>query len=98
MNKHINTIISKKPNRPSFKKFTAQGYMNITSTSNNTKRMATNRYLIEKGIRELPCGSIPHSNVSNLTSDFLLGPNKCVAKMVVNTNPMATTNMIAIGK
>ena len=98
MKSEMNMIISTKPNIPSSMKLTAQGYMNMTSTSKSTNRIATIRYLMENGILELPCGSIPHSKVSSLTSDFLCGPSRWVTKMVVSTKPTATTNMIAIGK
>ena len=40
--------ISITPNIPNSLKFTAQGYMKITSTSNNTNKIATRKYLIEK--------------------------------------------------
>lgn len=79
-------------------KLTAQGYMKMTSTSNSTKSIATRKYLIENGTRALPCDSIPHSNVSSLIFDFLLGPRKCVAVMVATTNPAATINWSTIGK
>lgn len=35
-------------------KFTAHGYINITSMSNSTKIIATKKYLIAKGIRAFP--------------------------------------------
>jgi len=91
-------IISINPNHPSSLKFTAQGYIKMTSISNSTNNIAMIKYLIEKGMRELPTESIPHSKVSNLISDFRLGPNMWVKKMVVMTKPIATTNMMAIGK
>ena len=88
----IKRNISKSPFTPKSLKLTAQGYMNITSTSNKTKRIATRKYLIENGIRALPWDSIPHSKVSSLTFDFLLGPSKCVEIITIATNPRATIN------
>ncbi len=98
----MNTIISIKIAIPfSLRrslKSTAHGYMNITSTSNNTNKMATRKYLIENGIRALPRGSIPHSKESSLILPFLLGPSIWVDTMVNPTKPAATKNISAIGK
>ena len=90
--------ISIKPYNPICLKFTAHGYMKITSTSNKTNRIAIRKYLIEKGMRALPCGSIPHSNVSSFLTDLRLGPKKWVTTIVVKTKPVATTNIMAMGR
>lgn len=94
----MNNNISNNPWTPSVLKLTAHGYIKITSTSNNTKRIATRKYLIENGIRALPCDSIPHSNVSSLIFDFRFGPKKWVATIVVTTKPAATKNWIRMGR
>ena len=94
----MNKNISISPCNFSSMKFTAHGYMNITSTSNKTNKIATKKYLIEKGMRALPCDSMPHSKVSNFTFDFLLGPRRWVTKMVVPTNPTAAINCSKTGK
>ena len=62
--------ISKNPVNPNCLKFTAQGYINITSTSNNTNKIAIKKYLIENGNLTLPSDSIPHSNISDFIFDF----------------------------
>jgi len=88
----MNINISTNPCTPNSLKFTAQGYMKITSTSKRTKRMATRKYLIWKGARALPTDSTPHSKDSSLTFVLLFGPNKWVAIIVVPTKPTAATN------
>lgn len=91
-------IISQIPVIPSSLKFTAHGYMKMTSTSNKTKRIATRKYLIENGIRALPCDSIPHSKVSSFAFAFRFGPNMWVANMTKITKPRATKNCSRIGR
>lgn len=86
------------PLDPSSLKFTAHGYMKITSTSNRTNRMATRKYLMEKGCLALPTTLIPASKVDNLSSVFLAGPSKWVAINVVTTKPSATTTWNIIGR
>ena len=86
----MNKNISISPFVPNALKFTAQGYIKITSTSNKTNKIATKKYFTENGTRAFPEDSIPHSNESNFLLDFLLGPKKCVATMVVTTKPSAT--------
>ena len=54
------------PSIPNSLKLIAQGYKKITSTSNNTKRIATTKYFTEKGIRAFPTDSIPHSKFLSL--------------------------------
>ena len=72
--------------------------MKITSTSNKTKRIATRKYLIEKGERAFPCDSIPHSNACCLILVLRFGPSQCVRTITVTTNPSATTAINTIGK
>ena len=91
-------IISIKPRLPKFLKSTAHGYMNITSTSNNTNKIAAKKYLIENGKRALPCDSIPHSNTSNFVLFWRFGPSMCVTDIVRVTKPPATKAVIIIGK
>ena len=50
----MNEKTSTTPTIPSSLKFTAQGYIKITSMSNNTKIMATKKYLMANGTRALP--------------------------------------------
>jgi len=47
----MKSSISTKPTAPSVRKFTAHGYIKITSTSNITNKMAVRKYLIENGKR-----------------------------------------------
>lgn len=82
--------ISIKPLTPKSLKLTAQGYINITSTSNKTNRMATKKYLIEKGCRAFPTDSIPDSKGVSLSDVLRLGPIRCVTSMVPTTKPKAT--------
>src|SRR3989304_7010679 len=89
--------ISHMPVAPSVLKFTAHGYINITSTSKSTKSIATKKYLTETGVRALPSTSIPHSKVSSLIFVLRFGPNKCVTNMVLTTKPAATKNMRKMG-
>lgn len=91
----INKNISKKP-LCNCLKFTAHGYMKITSTSNITKRIAVKKYLILNGSRALPTLSIPHSNEDNFAFVLLFGPRKCVDTITIKTNPAATRNWINI--
>lgn len=93
----MNVNISAKPNKPNFLKFTAHGYINMISTSNKTNKTATKKYLIENGVRALPCTSIPHSKGSDFTFDFLCGPIQCVANIVATTKPSATIIISKIG-
>src|SRR5579859_4327448 len=79
-------------------KLTAHGYMNITSTSNNTNKIATKKYLILKGRRAFPCPSMPHSNESNLIFVLLFGPSAWVANIVTPTKPSATKNINPMGR
>ena len=99
-------VISIKPTSPKpcngpapsgSRKLTAHGYMKITSTSNNTKRIATRKYFIEKGTLAFPCTSIPHSNVSSFFFVLRIGPSRWVANRVVATNPPATRTVKIIG-
>ena len=53
-----------KPSLPNDLKFTAHGYINMTSTSKSTKRMAIKKYLTENGLLAFPNPSIPHSKFS----------------------------------
>ena len=46
------------PSLPNSLKFTAHGYINITSTSNSTKSIATRKYFMEIGVRALPTTSM----------------------------------------
>lgn len=85
------------PSTPISLKFTAQGYIKITSTSKRTNKMATRKYLTEKGIRAFPTDSIPHSKLLSLLADDLLGPNKLEPKIVKATNPNARSTCIRIG-
>jgi len=98
MKNAMNNPISINPKIPSSLKFTAHGYMKITSTSKITNKIATRKYFIEKGIRALPCDSIPHSKLSCLIFECLFGPNKWVTNMVVTTNPAATMKVITMGR
>ena len=50
----MNENISAKPNNPNALKLTAQGYMKITSTSNNTNNIATKKYFTENGVLAFP--------------------------------------------
>lgn len=70
----INVKTSITPNKPRSLKFTAHGYMKITSISNNTKIMATKKYLMANGTRAFPSDSIPHSKDSNLIFVLRFGP------------------------
>jgi hypothetical protein len=63
------------PSIPSSLKLIAQGYKKITSTSKRTNKMATRKYLTEKGMRALPTDSIPHSKFLSLEAEDLLGPS-----------------------
>jgi hypothetical protein len=72
--------------------------MKITSTSNKTNKIATKKYLIEKGVLASPWDSIPHSKASDLILEFFLGPRACVATIDKTINPTATTNMNRIVK
>lgn len=85
------------PSTPISLKFTAQGYMKITSTSKRTNKMATRKYLTEKGIRAFPTDSIPHSKLLSLLAEDLLGPNKLEPKIVKATNPTARSTCIRMG-
>ena len=67
----MNENTSTTPTIPSSLKFTAHGYIKITSISNSTNIIATKKYLIANGVRALPWLSTPHSKVSNLIFDFL---------------------------
>ena len=58
------------PGEPKSLKFTAQGYIKITSTSNNTNNMATRKYLMDMGVKALPITSTPDSNVVNKHYDY----------------------------
>ncbi len=86
------------PSCPNSLKLTAQGYRKITSTSNNTKRMATKKYFTEKGIRAFPTDSIPHSKFLSLLLECLFGPKKLEPIIVNTTNPTAKPICIRIGK
>src|SRR5690606_36704253 len=92
------TITAKKipifqnPSNPNSLKFTAHGYINTTSMSKTTNKMATMKYLTEKGCLALPMTSIPDSNAPNLVSVRIFGPIKCVAMMV--PTPKATAKAI----
>ncbi len=94
-NAPINKNISKKAFGMVLK-FTAQGYMKMTSTSNMTNKMAVKKYLIDKGTRALPLLSIPHSNEESLAFVFRFGPNKCVETITIKTKPAATKNWMKI--
>jgi hypothetical protein len=48
------------PSIPNSLKLIAQGWK-ITSTSNNTNKIATRKYFTENGIRAFPIPSTPHS-------------------------------------
>ena len=61
------------------------------------KRTATRKYLIENGVRALPCDSMPHSNASDLIFDFLCGPIQCVATIVVTMKPNEMSIIIKTG-
>ena len=82
--------ISISPLTPNSRKFTAQGYIKMTSTSNKTNSIATKKYLIENGCLALPIDFMPDSKATNLSAVFLLGPTKWVMVMVNTTNPSAT--------
>ena len=60
------------PSIPISLKLTAHGYINITSTSNNTKVWRL-KIFYRKGIRAFPTDSIPHSKLLSLFSEDLLG-------------------------
>lgn len=85
------------PSIPNSLKFTAHGYKKITSTSNNTNKIATRKYFTEKGILALPTDSIPHSKFLSFTSEDLLGPNLLETNIVPTTKPAAKINCIKIG-
>jgi len=89
--------MERKPCTPKSLKFTAQGYINITSTSNSTNNMAVKKYLTERGIRALPTEWIPDSKLSSLCLVFLFGPNVCEATMAKTTKPTATTPCMRMG-
>ena len=86
------------PSTPNSLKFTAQGYKKITSTSNKTNKIATRKYLTEKGILALPTDSIPHSKFLSLFFECLFGPKKFEPIMVITTNPTAKPACMRIGK
>jgi hypothetical protein len=83
----MNINISTMPSLPRSRKFTAHGYIKITSTSNNTNSIATRKYLIDIGVRALPITSIPDSNGVSLSFVTRLGPILCVTNMVPNNKP-----------
>ena len=93
---NVNTSIT--PVIPKSLKFTAQGYIKITSMSKSTNKIATKKYLMANGKRAFPSDSTPHSNESHLIFVLRLGPNQCDAIIVVITNPSATKNIKTIGK
>jgi hypothetical protein len=76
----------------------AQGYKKITSTSNNTKRIATKKYFTENGIRAFPTDSIPLSKLFYLFTEALFGPSFPEIIIVPTTNPTASSICINIGK
>ncbi len=82
---------------PNSLKLIAQGYKNITSTSNKTNNMATKKYFTEKGIRALPIDSIPHSKFRSFLADFLFGPSFPDPIIVKTTKPTARRHCIKIG-
>lgn len=86
------------PSNPNSLKFTAHGYKNTTSISNNTKRIATTKNFTEKGIRAFPIDLIPHSKLSSLISEDLRGPKYPEIIIIPTTNPTANTICIRIGK
>jgi hypothetical protein len=57
------------PSIPNSLKLIAQGYRKITSTSNNTNKIATRKYFTENGIRAFPL--LLHSKFYFFISDFL---------------------------
>src|SRR5690606_8425474 len=93
----MNTIISTKPAMPISLKFTAHGYMKITSTSKSTNRIATRKYRMCNGIRALPFDGTPHSNDSSFTLVLRIGPSKCVTTMVPSTKADARANISKTG-
>ncbi len=78
---NVNTSIT--PVIPKSLKFTAQGYMKITSMSKSTNKIATKKYLMANGKRAFPSDSTPHSKESNLIFVLRFGPNQCDAIIVV---------------
>ena len=70
------------PSTPISLKFTAQGYMKITSTSKRTNKIATKKYFTEKGIRAFPTDSIPHSKLLSLFAEDLFGPKRLEPNIV----------------
>src|SRR5690606_21338290 len=86
----IKTNISIRPFIPNSLKLTAQGYINITSISKITNKIATIKYFIENGWRAFPTTSIPDSKEDNLFSVRTFGPIKCVTTIVGTPKPAAT--------
>src|SRR5690606_13445504 len=86
-----------RPSTPISLKLTAQGYINITSTSNTTNKIAAIKYLTEKGCLALPMTSTPDSNAPNLFSVRTFGPIKCVPIIVNTPNATATPNCMRMG-
>ena len=66
--KNMNSTMVMKPSLPRARKFTAHGYMKMTSTSNSTNTMAVRKYFTEIGVRALPTDSIPHSKEAFYTA------------------------------
>lgn len=94
----MNINILNNPSMPKSLKLIAQGYRNITSTSNRTNKIATKKYFTENGIRAFPIDSIPHSKFSSLILDDLLGPSLPDKIIIPITKPAANKNCIRIGK
>jgi len=76
-----------KPSNPNSRKLTAHGYIKITSTSKMTNKIATRKYLIEKGCLAFPTTSIPDSNELSLFAVLTFGPMRCVMMIVPIPNP-----------
>ena len=70
----------------------------MTSTSNNTNKIAAKKYLIAIGWRALPTLSIPLSKFWSFSAVFLLGPKRWVTPRTNTTKPSAKMNWTPIGK
>ena len=68
--------ISINPLTPNSLKFTAHGYIKMTSISKRTNKIATKKYLIENGWRAFHTDLIPDSKATNLSDVLRLGPIK----------------------
>src|SRR5690554_3496208 len=86
-----------KPSQSNSKKFTAQGYIKITSTSNKTNKMASKKYRTLKGTRAFPKDSTPHSKFISLFFELFFGPKKPETIIVTSTKPAAKPSCMRIG-